>query len=114
MARKDKSKGVMQRKTISLYDVTSSDNPGSLITQIQLKGETYDEWARFQQTTLRARKKFGFVDGTIRRPDEKSPDLEDWWTNNSLSVSWIMNTIEPLLHSTISYMEKVQDLQEDI
>lgn len=87
MARKGKNDGVIQRKTISPYDITASDNLGSLITQIQLKDENYDEWARSLQTTLRARKKFGFIDGSIQRPDERSPDLEDWWTNNSLLVS---------------------------
>ena len=63
---------------------------------------------------MRARKKFGFIDGTIKRPDEKSVELEDWWTNNSLLVSWMMNTIEPSLQSMISHMEVAQDLWVDI
>jgi hypothetical protein len=106
--------GVVIRKTISPYDITSNDNPGSLITHVQLKGENYDEWSRSLRTALRARKKFGFVDGTIGRPDEGSSDLEDWWTNNSLLVSWIMNTIEPSLRSTMSHMEVAMDLWKDI
>ena len=106
--------GVVIRKTISPYDITSNDNPGSLITHVQLKGENYDEWARSLRTALRARKKFGFIDGTIGKPDDGSPDLEDWWTNNSLLVSWIMNTIEPSLRSTMSHMEVAMDLWNDI
>ncbi|PNX93517.1 retrovirus-related Pol polyprotein from transposon TNT 1-94 [Trifolium pratense] len=106
--------GVVIRKTISPYDITSNDNPGSLITHVQLKGENYDEWASSIRTALRARKKFGFVDGTIGRPGEESSDLEDWWTNNSLLVSWIMNTIEPSLRSTMSHMEVAMDLWNDI
>jgi hypothetical protein len=103
------------RRTISPYDITPNDNPGSLLTQVQLKGDqNYDEWSRSLRTALRARKKFGFVDGTIERPDEGSADLEDWWTNNSLLVSWIMNTIEPSLRSTMSHMEVAQDLWQDI
>jgi hypothetical protein len=103
------------RQTISPYDITPNDNPGSLLTQVQLKGDqNYDEWSRSLRTALRARKKFGFVDGTIERPDEGSADLEDWWTNNSLLVSWIMNTIEPSLRSTMSHMEVAQDLWQDI
>ena len=105
---------IIMRKTISPYDITSNDNPGSLLTHVQLKGENYDEWARALRTALRARKKFGFVDGSIKRPDEGSPDLEDWWTNNSLLVSWIMNTIESGLRSTMSHMEVARDLWEDI
>ncbi|KAK2983733.1 hypothetical protein RJ640_024086 [Escallonia rubra] len=59
---------------------------------------------------MRARNKFGFINETIKRPDETSSDLEDWWTINSLLVSWIRNTIEPTLRSTISHVEVAQDL----
>ncbi|KAK2965325.1 hypothetical protein RJ640_013788 [Escallonia rubra] len=110
----DDGKDAIQRKTISPYDLTTNDNPGIIITQVQLKGENYDEWARSIQTALRARKKFGFIEGTIKRPDENSSDLEDWWTINSLLVSWIRNTIEPTLRSIISHVEVAHDLWTDI
>jgi len=106
--------GTSQRKTISPYDITTLDNPGLLITQVQLKGKNYDEWARSVRTALRARKKFGFVDGTITRPADNSADIEDWWTINSLLVSWIRNSIEPSLRSTISHVEVAADLWNDI
>lgn len=106
--------GNVVRKTISPYDITSLDNPGISITQVQLKGKNYDEWARSFRTALRARKKFGFIDRTIKRPDEKSADIEDWLTINSLLVSWIRNTIEPTLRSTISHVEVARDLWNDI
>ncbi|XP_073260834.1 uncharacterized protein [Populus alba] len=102
------------RKTISPYDITSLDNPGFTITQVQLKGNNYEEWARSFRTALRARKKFGFIDGSIARPSEESEDWEDWWTINSLLVSWIRNTIESTLRSTISHVEIARDLWLDI
>jgi len=76
-----------QRKTISSYDITTFDNPGLLITQAQLKDENYDEWARSVRMTLRMRKKFGLINGSIKKPIDDSTDLEDWWTINSLLVS---------------------------
>ena len=72
------------------------------------------EWARSFRMALRARKKIGFIDGAIEQPGEKSGDFEDWWTINSLLVSWIRNTIEPTLRSTISHVEISQDLWNDI
>jgi len=56
-----------QQKTISPYDTTTLDNPGLLITQVQLKDKNYDEWARSLRTTLRGRKKFGFINGSINK-----------------------------------------------
>nr|GMD96947.1 retrovirus-related Pol polyprotein from transposon TNT 1-94 [Ipomoea batatas] len=95
----------------SSYALNSNDNPGSLITQVQLKGENYDEWVKAIRIALRAKKKFDFTDGSIQQPAEDSPDLEDWWTVNSMIVSWILNTIEPTLRSTITLKEKLADLQ---
>ncbi|KAF7816421.1 retrovirus-related Pol polyprotein from transposon TNT 1-94 [Senna tora] len=103
-----------QRKTISPYDLTSLDNPGLAITQVQLRGENYDEWAQVVKTALRARKKFGFVDGKITQPAEDSSDFEDWWTINFLLVSWIWNSIEPSLRSTISNKDVAKDLWNEI
>ncbi|XP_075483608.1 uncharacterized protein LOC142523760 [Primulina tabacum] len=78
------------KKINSLYDLSSNYNPGNVITQVKLRGdENYEEW-------------------------EGSPELEDWWTVQSMLVSWIRNTIEPDLRSTISHMENVKDLWEDI
>ncbi|KAF7810347.1 retroelement pol polyprotein-like [Senna tora] len=39
-----------QRKMISPYDITSLDNPGLSITQVQFKGNNYAEWARDVKT----------------------------------------------------------------
>ncbi|KAK6149071.1 hypothetical protein DH2020_016596 [Rehmannia glutinosa] len=100
---------------ISPYDLNSNDNPGNLITQVKLRGdENYDEWARAVRTSLRARRKWGFVEGTISEPEKESSDFEDWWTVQSMLVSWIRNTIEPELRSTISHIENAKDLWEDI
>ena len=102
------------RKMLTPYALTSNDNLGNIITQIQLKGENYDEWARAVHTILRAEKIYGFVDGSIKQLDNDSSKLEDWWTINSMLVLWVFNTIEPTLRSTISYMENVKELWEEI
>jgi hypothetical protein len=63
------------RKTPSPYNLNSNDNPGSII--VQLWGENYDEWSKAMRTSLRARRKWGFVEGTIKKPEEESPEMED-------------------------------------
>ncbi|KAF7820556.1 retrovirus-related Pol polyprotein from transposon TNT 1-94 [Senna tora] len=101
-------------KTSNLYTLTSNDNPGNLITQVQLKGENYEEWARAVHTALRAKKKHGFIDGSITEPASDATEFEDWGAVNSMLVSWIRNTIEPTLRSTISHVENARKLWEDI
>nr|GMD59994.1 retrovirus-related Pol polyprotein from transposon TNT 1-94 [Ipomoea batatas] len=86
------------KRVVSPYELNSNDNPGNVITQVRLRGdENYDEWARAMKTSLRARRKWGFVEGTILEPKPESIKYEDWWTVQSMLVSWIWNTIEPEL-----------------
>lgn len=98
------------RRRTDPYDLSSADNPGAIISQPQLRGPNYDEWAMNLRLALRARKKFGFVDGLIPQPDETSEDLEDWWTNNAMVVSWIKLTVAPDLSSSLSHHEIAHDL----
>ncbi|KAJ1399233.1 Retrotransposon gag domain [Sesbania bispinosa] len=102
------------KKTPSPYHLNSNDNPGNVITQVQLRGENYEEWARAMKIPLHAQRKWGFIDGTYKQPDEDAPEMEDWWTVQSMLVSWILNAIEPTLRSTVTYVENAKELSEDI
>lgn len=64
-------------RTIDPYDLSSGDNPGSVISQPPLRGPNYDEWATNIRLVLKARKKFGFVDGTIPKPADDDEDQAD-------------------------------------
>ncbi|CAL9224790.1 unnamed protein product [Arabidopsis halleri] len=105
---------VSKRRTIHPYDLSASDNPGTVISQVLLNGDNFEDWARELRTALCARKKFGFVDGSIKKPEEDSEDIEDWWTINSLLVSWIRNSIDPSLRRDISHFEIAMELWDDI
>ncbi|XP_068491910.1 uncharacterized protein [Phaseolus vulgaris] len=113
-ANKAEHEGGGAKKTYLPYDLNASDNPGNIITQVQLRGENYDEWARAVKISLRARRKWGFIDGTHIQPEDEAPDLEDWWTVQSMIISWILNTIEPSLRSTVAYAETAHNFWEDI
>ncbi|KAJ1419097.1 Retrotransposon gag domain [Sesbania bispinosa] len=102
------------KKTPSPCHLNSNDNPGNVITQVQLQGENYEEWARPMKISLRARRKWGFIDGTHKQRDEDPPEMEDWWTVQSMLVSWILNVIELTLRSTVTYVENANELWEDI
>ncbi|KAG7553171.1 Reverse transcriptase RNA-dependent DNA polymerase [Arabidopsis thaliana x Arabidopsis arenosa] len=105
---------VSKRRTIHPYDLSATDNPGTVISQVLLNGDNFEDWARELRTALRARKKFGFVDGSIKKPEEDSEEIEDWWTINSLLVSWIRNSIDSSLRRDISHFEIAKELWDDI
>lgn len=98
------------RKMISPYDLTSADNPGEIISHSFLRGNNYDEWSCSLKTSMCSRKKFGFLDGTIPRPEENSSDYDDYIPVNDPLVSWIKMTIDSSLRSNISHRDSANDL----
>ncbi|KAH9754598.1 retrotran gag 3 domain-containing protein [Citrus sinensis] len=77
---KEASGSGLGKTMMSPYFLSTSDNPGTIITQ----------------------------------PADDSADLEDWWMMNSMLVSWIQNTIESNLRSTVTYTEVAKLLWDDI
>lgn len=98
------------RRRISPYDITSSDNPGTLISKPLLRGPNYDEWATNFRLALKAQKKFGFADGSIPQPVADSEDYEDWIANNTLVVSWMKLTIDDSISTSVSHVDGLHEL----
>lgn len=98
------------RRTISPYDLTSGDNPGTLISKSLLRGPNYDEWATSLRLALKARKKFGFADGSIPQPVANDPDFEDWAANNALVVSWMKLTLDDNISTSMSHIDDSHEL----
>ncbi|CAA7037924.1 unnamed protein product [Microthlaspi erraticum] len=101
------------KMTLSPFYLHPSDGPGNLITTVQLKGENYEDWAKHVRNALRTKRKLGFVDGTMVKPTTDG-EIEQWGVVNSMLVAWIMNTIEPSLRDSISMVDEVHELWEDL
>ncbi|CAH9106160.1 unnamed protein product [Cuscuta europaea] len=97
----------------SPYYLGPQDRPGDYITPIRLHGENYDDWAGSVRLALKARRKFVFLDGSIKTYENHCTE-EDWQTIHSMLVSWLMNTIAPEVRSTLSQYEDAKLLWEDL
>ncbi|KAL2905464.1 Retrovirus-related Pol polyprotein from transposon TNT 1-94 [Bienertia sinuspersici] len=93
----------------SPFYLGAGDQPGNLITHVTLKGDNYLAWSRAITLSLKSRRKFGFVDGTISKPSDKKKTL-DWKTVNTMLVSWILKSIDPKIAASIPYFEEATPL----
>jgi len=93
----------------SPYYLHLSDSPGALITAIKFDGKNYDLWEQAVKTALKAKNKLGFIKGKIEKPmvtdKEGSTEANVWDIMNSMIASWIMNVIDPRLHSSLAYVD---------
>ena len=85
-----------------------------MITFVQLKGDNYNEWAMEMVNALRAKKKIGFVDGSLPKPDENHKDSEAWLSVNSMIVGWIRTSIEPRVRSTVTFITDAHNLWDNL
>ena len=98
----------------SPYYLGSSDNPGTPLVAVTLKGENYRNWARSMKTALRAKTKLGFIDGSIKKLARTNPDFYSWEKADSMVMAWITNAVDPVLHGSISHASTARDIWEDL
>ena len=108
------SQVVKKDERVSPYTLYGSDNPGAAITSVLLNGENYNEWSSEMLNALQAKRKLGFITGTLTKPDAGSVDLENWLTVNSMIVGWIRTSIESKVRSTVTYITDAHQLWEDL
>ncbi|CAH1444911.1 unnamed protein product [Lactuca virosa] len=84
------------------------DRLGDFITPTKLRGDNYEDWAGDIQAALEARRKFGFLDGSITASVPPCTQ-SDWQTINAMLISWIMNTIDPEVKC---YLSKYRDAKK--
>lgn len=89
------------------------DRPGDFITPVRLRTDNFDAWAHAIRVSLSSRRKFGFLDGSIR---SFAPPVtrDDWVTIQCMLVSWIMNTIDPEVQSLLSNYDNAKLLWDDL
>ncbi|KAG7551787.1 Reverse transcriptase RNA-dependent DNA polymerase [Arabidopsis thaliana x Arabidopsis arenosa] len=105
---------VVDSTTITPYSLFSGDNPGSMISSVQLTGENYAEWATEMLNALKAKRKLGFIDGSIKKPTAAGSEMESWTTVNSMVIGWLRTSIIPRVRSTVSFMSDAAELWESL
>ncbi|KAG8633622.1 hypothetical protein MANES_18G122701v8 [Manihot esculenta] len=94
------------------YQIHSSEAPGFRLVSVPLKGPNYIYWSRAVQIALRAKKKLGFVNGTIKAPEPDSDDYEKWATADSMVVSWLLNAMSKDISDAFVFSKRDESVTE--
>ncbi|XP_019086206.1 PREDICTED: uncharacterized protein LOC104752838 [Camelina sativa] len=65
-------------------------------------------------TSIEAKNKLGFVDGSIIRPAETDPYYPIWKRCNSMVKSWMLNSVMKQIYSSILYFATAAELWKDL
>ncbi|KAL9814388.1 putative retrotransposon Copia-like protein [Arabidopsis thaliana] len=108
------STNTSQTVKVSPYLLSSSDNPGAMISSVYLSGENYNAWSTEMINALQAKRKIGFINGSIPKPQSTDPNFENWIAVNSMIVGWIRTSIEPKVKSTVTFISDAHQLWKDL
>ena len=93
------------------FFLSASENPGNiLVTQSLLGMKNCQSWSRAMILALTAKKKIGFMNGEIAKPDINSPLYEDWESCNTMVLSWLINSVHVDVSSNIMYCETATEM----
>ena len=99
------------------YALSPSDHPGLVLVSRPLTETNYHSWSRAMRLALNAKKKLGFINGSVPRPDDDDADpalVESWQCTNDIVSSWLLNSISKDLTESIIYCESAAAMWSDL
>ncbi|XP_019093288.1 PREDICTED: uncharacterized protein LOC109129479 [Camelina sativa] len=85
----------------------------SIVTEI-LTGDNYNTWIITMRTSLEAKNKISFVDGSLPRPHESDPLHKIWIRCNSMVKAWMLNVVSKQIYDSILYFQDAAGIWEDL
>ncbi|CAA0820536.1 Unknown protein [Striga hermonthica] len=104
----------MADTTQNPLNLHGSDNPGIMLVIHQLAGNNFLSWKRSMIIALRAKTKYGFVNGDIPQPDENDEGYANWKKVDCMVLSWILNSLSKKIGESFLYADTTKELWEDI
>lgn len=92
----------------------NGDSPGLILVSDLLVGSNYNNWSRCMLTALTAKNKDAFVDGSTPKPDTLDPTYNYWIRCNHIVVSWLRNSVNPEIRSSLLYLESAAQIWKDL
>ena len=74
----------------------------------------YHSWKRSMTTTLIAKNKFEFVDGSTPEPAKDEDIYQAWRRCNNMVVSWLVHSVSPSIRQSVLWMSKAEDIWKDL
>ncbi|CAA0836121.1 Unknown protein, partial [Striga hermonthica] len=91
-----------------------SDNPSHVYVTDVLNDGNYGDWLEEMSNCLLAKNKYGFVDGSISMPDEKSADLLTWKRCNAMVKGWLVVAMDKEIRNSVKHTKTAHEIWKDL
>ncbi|KAI3739255.1 hypothetical protein L2E82_29654 [Cichorium intybus] len=98
----------------SPYYLHPSDYPRQVHVNDLLTDSNYIDRSQEVINFLLAKNMIGFVDGTVKKPEDKSPDYMPWMRCDAMVKGWLNAGMEKELKNSIKYAKTAEEIWSDM
>lgn len=99
---------------VSKISATSSESHSVQITTIRLNGDNFLRWSQSVRMYIRGRGKMGYLTGEKKAPAVDDPAYVTWDAENSMVMTWLVNSMEEDISSNYMCYPTAQELWENV
>ncbi|KAJ1416489.1 Gag-polypeptide of LTR copia-type [Sesbania bispinosa] len=90
------------------------EGPALPITCHKLNGQNYPQWVRSVKIFLQGKGKEGYIIGDSKSPKKGDPNLNKWQLENSLVMSWLLNTMTNEIGKNFMYYDTAKEMWDAV
>ncbi|KAI5443614.1 hypothetical protein KIW84_012307 [Lathyrus oleraceus] len=84
------------------------------ITNIQLNGANYLRWSQFISMYLKGKGNTGYITSDKKQPDKAGADYDTWDAENSMVITWLVNSIDEEIGANYLCYDTAKELWEGV
>ncbi|QHO48364.1 uncharacterized protein LOC107474510 [Arachis duranensis] len=111
-----KLSGTVFADSRGLFASVSDDHPGLVLVSQPLQEDNYASWCRSMRLVLSGKRKIGFIDGSLQKPDPTiHPVLaESLQCINDIVTTWLLNSISKDIAASVIYAGSAAVFWQDL
>ncbi|KAJ1400269.1 Gag-polypeptide of LTR copia-type [Sesbania bispinosa] len=110
----EKPKNLVNMETGALLSANSIEGPSLPITGHKLNGQNFIQWARSVYIFLQGNGKEGYITGDSKEPEKRDSNLQKWQLENSLVMSWLLNTMINEIGENFIYYNTAKEMWDAV
>ncbi|XP_057954676.1 uncharacterized protein LOC131148773 [Malania oleifera] len=96
------------------YFLHHGDSPGVALVTTPFTKTNHHTWSRSMITSLHAKNKLSFIDGSLPQPAMNYPLHFAWGRCNSMVVAWITNSLSKDIASSVLFSDNARNIWLDL
>ncbi|XP_071705311.1 uncharacterized protein [Rutidosis leptorrhynchoides] len=111
--RSGKSTNDPMATNLPMY-IHPSDYPKQMHVNETLTDMNYTDWSQEMMNFLFAKNKVGFVNGSLKKPNEDSEEYMSWMRCDAMVKEWLTTAMEKDIRSSVKYANSAYEIWNDL